>query len=324
MFSKSGKTDVKCIETPVVSFTSEALMKMKIYTKEVNDEVGWLGTVRKIDERLYMVDDVFLFHQNVHGTTTEITPEGLSEFAEEILKEENGIEKWNNMKLWGHSHVNMGVSPSDQDEKQFEELKKNADFFLRVITNKKGDIKVDVFEGNFIYLNVDIQEETSVEKQRLYELIFQAENQIKEIDENMENTYTELIKSEIKDKVKEKTYGIKSEFRNTYGVEKYSSYGVYGNIYKDYGYEDYNVEKEEICVKTFPANEITYEEVEDYFDETDLYEFAHCLNDKDIRTILSNNGYGSLAWSNREIGIIKDFAQDWLAVYEDKLNKEVK
>ena len=69
----------------------------------MQDEVGWLGTVYYNSEHnYYFVSDVFLFDQEVHGTTTEITPEGLADFATELLQREDGMEIWNNMKLWGH------------------------------------------------------------------------------------------------------------------------------------------------------------------------------------------------------------------------------
>lgn len=95
--------------TPTVFINRTALNKMFIYTDEVADEVGWLGTVQKVDNGYHIID-VFLFDQQVHGATTEISPEGLAAFAEELLQLPEGVEIWNSMRLWGHSHVNMGIT----------------------------------------------------------------------------------------------------------------------------------------------------------------------------------------------------------------------
>src|SRR5690606_11009605 len=98
--------------------------KMFIYVDECNDEIGWLGTAKIMEgneHNIVFIDDVFLFDQEVHATTTEITPEGLTEFANELIEMgDKGIEIWNNIKVWGHSHVNLGVSPSGQDDKQMK------------------------------------------------------------------------------------------------------------------------------------------------------------------------------------------------------------
>ena len=82
---------------PIVEINNIALQKMNEYTNQSNEEIGWLGTARKLEDKHYIIDDVFLFRQEVHSTTTEITVEGLSEFCQELMMRENGMEIWNNM-----------------------------------------------------------------------------------------------------------------------------------------------------------------------------------------------------------------------------------
>ena len=110
---------------PKIFINVNAMNKMKEYIRQSSLEIGWLGTCEKLDNSSYYIGDVFLFKQEVHATTTEITTEGLSEFAMELLSTNDGIEIWNNMKVWGHSHVNMGTSPSSQDDKQIEVFAEN-------------------------------------------------------------------------------------------------------------------------------------------------------------------------------------------------------
>ena len=131
---------------PELYIYNDAMNKMEEYIRQSDLEIGWLGCATKEDGNYY-IEDVFLFKQEVHSTTTEITTEGLNEFAMDLLYEENGVEIWNNMKVWGHSHVNMPTSPSGQDDKQIEVFAENAeDFFIRIIANKSGDFRIDLYD----------------------------------------------------------------------------------------------------------------------------------------------------------------------------------
>jgi hypothetical protein len=124
--------------TPRVFLTRDAYEDMFILVDECcSKEVGWVGTVDRVG-RDYLIREVFLVAQEVHATTCEITPDGLAEFAAEILPL-RGIEVANAIRFWGHSHVNMGTSPSGQDDAQLRELAASCgDFFVRGILNKSG------------------------------------------------------------------------------------------------------------------------------------------------------------------------------------------
>lgn len=143
---------------PVILIDEVALNKMFVYVAECPDEIGWLGTATfDNSENIYTIHDVYLFKQQVHATTTEIKPEGLELFATEILEQPNGIEIWNNIRMWGHSHVNMGLTPSAQDNKQMQEFSQiGQEWFIRLIANKKGELCVDLFhyEKGLYFTNV--------------------------------------------------------------------------------------------------------------------------------------------------------------------------
>lgn len=177
MFKERNKptTTVKTIASlaPQVAIMQIALDKMKLYVDECNDEIGWMGTARR-ENNFILIDDVFLFAQEVHATTTEITPDGLSEFATELLEQgDAGIDIWNNLKMWGHSHVNMGITPSHQDDKQMETFKEGGhDWFLRLIANKKGELKLDLYDyhngiifTDLPWVAVQAAEENELQKQ---------------------------------------------------------------------------------------------------------------------------------------------------------------
>jgi hypothetical protein len=120
---------------------------MWYYVKGCNDEIGWLGTVTRYDDNNWIINDTLLFEQQVAATTCEITPEGLAKVAEEILQKPDGMEIYNSIRLWGHSHVNMGVSPSGQDNDQMKTFKDTGSpWFIRVIANKSGDMEFTLYD----------------------------------------------------------------------------------------------------------------------------------------------------------------------------------
>lgn len=114
---------------------------MRLYVELCQDEIGWLGYVEKLqDGQGYMVTDVFLVDQEVHATTTELSPTAIIDFYNK-LDDKGRAEFLSKCKLWGHSHVNMSPSPSGQDDAQGLELSKDVDdFYIRLITNKKENI----------------------------------------------------------------------------------------------------------------------------------------------------------------------------------------
>lgn len=199
---------------PVILIDEVALNKMFLYVSECPDEIGWLGTATHDDsENTYSIHDVYLFKQQVHATTTEIKPEGLELFATEILQEPNGVEIWNNIRMWGHSHVNMGLTPSAQDNKQMQEFSEiGQEWFIRLIANKKGELCVDLFHytKGLYFTNVpweileDLEEASEAEVLRAQILAMQ-----RELDLVTKAKVTALktgIVAEMKEKVSKITY----------------------------------------------------------------------------------------------------------------------
>jgi len=132
---------------PKIFIEPIAIEKMSYYVSNCAKEIGWLGTVRRIND-FFLIDDVFLFKQQVHATTCEISPEGIADFVTECITTfpETGMEIINSLKMWGHSHVNMGVSPSGQDDTQMINFQDQNEWFLRVIANKLGEMEFTLFD----------------------------------------------------------------------------------------------------------------------------------------------------------------------------------
>lgn len=140
---------VPLVGAPKLIVTPLAYQKMGTIIDKCTDEVGWFGTVHPRGAGEFLLKDVFLPKQVTNAATCEIDPEGLIELASQILAMPDGMGLYNSLKLWGHSHVNMGVGASGQDDKQFRELVAEStqqDWYFRLIANKKGEMKVDMMD----------------------------------------------------------------------------------------------------------------------------------------------------------------------------------
>jgi NACalpha-BTF3-like transcription factor len=185
------KTRLLREEQPLLYFTPDALLTMQCYVEECSDEVGWLGVVRAYENDLYLCSEAHLLYQEVNGATTEINPEGLVKFAEEI-----GLELMEDVKLWGHSHVNMGTGASSQDDKQMEFFNNSGhDWFFRIICNKKGSISVTFYNYKEGYIVEDVP----------WDVLYPVKVDVS------------AIKAEIKEKVTKKqySYGATNNFPKT-------------------------------------------------------------------------------------------------------------
>lgn len=150
MFNNTpSSTEVKYFDVkkyPEIIFTPKSLAVMKYIVDSVDDEVGWLGVVESYPDNKFLVTDIYIPNQGVHGATCELMPDGLSTLAEYLIAngKEDDIGK---IRLWGHSHVNMGVSPSNQDLSDSMRLANDCgNFFIRVICNKSGLMSVSFYD----------------------------------------------------------------------------------------------------------------------------------------------------------------------------------
>jgi hypothetical protein len=192
-------------------FLKQAYDKMRLYVELCPDEIGWLGYVEKLkDGSGYMVTDVFLLDQEVHGATTELSPTAIMDYYNNL--DEAGREEFlTKCKLWGHSHVNMAPTPSGQDDLQGKELSQDVDdYYIRLITNKKG-------EYNITFYDKVIKAKVMTDEVILYS------------PEGIE--LRKQIQEEIKEKVKKKTYTTSTPSTN-YGTGYGSSYNSRDDYWK--------------------------------------------------------------------------------------------
>ena len=182
-------------------FLKKAYDKMRLYVELCPDEIGWLGYVDKLkDGQGYLVTDVFLVDQEVHGATTELSPDAIVEYYNNL--DETGREEFlNKCKIWGHSHVNMAPNPSGQDDTQGLELSKDVDdFYIRLITNKKNEYHITFYDKT-------IKAKVITDGIVLY---------------NPEGAeLRKAIQEEINEKVKKKTFSIPTTSKPAYSYSNY-------------------------------------------------------------------------------------------------------
>ena len=182
-------------------FLKKAYDKMSLYVELCPDEIGWLGYVDKLkDGQGYLITDVFLVDQEVHGATTELSPDAIVKYYNGL--DEAGREEFlNKCKIWGHSHVNMAPNPSGQDDTQGLELSKDVDdFYIRLITNKKNEYHITFYDKT-------IKAKIITDEIVLYN------------PEGVE--LRKAIQEEINEKVKKKTFSIPITSKPAYSYSNY-------------------------------------------------------------------------------------------------------
>ena len=167
----------------VVYFSTEAWAKMVMLIKEFDKEVAWHGVARRVeDESLdeYVIDDIVVYPQEVTGSTVEMDTEKYALWIQENIED----ERFNHIYMQGHSHVNMGTSPSSVDLNHQEEILGmlgNDDFYIFMIWNKSlaSTNKIYDLKKNVMFEDKDITVKIVGQNEGLDEFIKNAKDMVK-------------------------------------------------------------------------------------------------------------------------------------------------
>lgn len=141
-----------------VYLSSVAFAKMNALIQQFNDEIAWHGVVQRDPDNpsTFRIIDILVYPQVVTGTTVNTDQDAyqtwLYSFDDDVF---------NNIRMQGHSHVNMGVSPSGVDtshqEKILEQISED-DYYIFMIWNKKYEHFVRIFDlkNNTLYETADV------------------------------------------------------------------------------------------------------------------------------------------------------------------------
>jgi hypothetical protein len=152
----------KCKAT--VLLTPEAYRKTVALLNEFSDEVAWHGSVSRSGEHEFTIEDIFVYPQEVtSGTVTtdqEAYTKWLFDFDDEVFPK---------IRMQGHSHVNMSVTPSGVDDnhrKQILEQLESDMFYIFMIWNKSLNINTLIYDmaNNVLYENKDVDVKQIIEE----------------------------------------------------------------------------------------------------------------------------------------------------------------
>lgn len=146
----------KTIPKATLEYTKEAWDKLWALVAEFSGEVGWHGTVKR-DGNHYTITDILVYPQEVTGVTVNTDQTEYNEWLMGIPDDET----YNSVRFQGHSHVNMGITPSNVDLNMYERILENMgseDFYIFGIYNKRKDCFLTIYDfaNNIIYEKADI------------------------------------------------------------------------------------------------------------------------------------------------------------------------
>lgn len=152
-----GKDKGTPVEQKVrVSISEKVYCASQALVDRCDKEIAWYCTARKIDDLLYMVDDIVgVPPQEVSGTTVDCPDD---EFMQWLLSVDG--DTVNQMRCHCHSHVNMSVfSSGTDDDFQKDMVGQTQDFYIFLIFNKKGEIYCRVYDiaNDVMYEDEDIE-----------------------------------------------------------------------------------------------------------------------------------------------------------------------
>lgn len=137
-------------------YEPNAWEKQRLLVDHFDKEIAWHGIAHRAGEDEYVIEDIRVYPQTVTGVTVETDQEEYEAWLDQIPDDD-----FNSLRMQGHSHVNMGVTPSGTDlalyEKMLAQLR-SADFYIFVIWNKKGDKMVKIYdlEKNVLFETADV------------------------------------------------------------------------------------------------------------------------------------------------------------------------
>lgn len=132
-------------------YTKEARDKTLWLLENFDSEVAWHGVAKRYgeDEENYIIEDIVVYPQTVSGATVEMDE---NEYAKWLMENDED-ERFSNLRMQGHSHVNMGVFPSGTDQDHREKIKqmlKPDGFYIFAILNKKLDLECTIYDKDKI------------------------------------------------------------------------------------------------------------------------------------------------------------------------------
>lgn len=143
------------VQKPTVYVMAAAYVKMITLINSSDKELAWYGIASRVDSN-YLIEDILVYPQTVTNTTVDADEEKCAKWFMELPD-----DTINNLRFQGHSHVNMGASPSGRDTDnwlKFANLLKPNEFMILCIGNKRGEFYWNIYDKaiNVLFENKDV------------------------------------------------------------------------------------------------------------------------------------------------------------------------
>lgn len=178
-----------------VIISPKAWVKMFHLICTFKSEVEWHGTVKRLDKSSFLIEDILIFPHEVTSTTVTSDQTKYSEWLDTL-----DDETFNALRFHGHSHVNMGVTPSGIDMEYRRKMLANLGtptggkdiFYIFLIFNKSCEVTGEIYDltNNALYDTDDITIDTMTD----------------------DDSYLSEFASEVKRMVTEVSYNYKTGF----------------------------------------------------------------------------------------------------------------
>ena len=136
----------KDVKKPTIAVTAEAYIKMLELVNQSEVECSWHGLVEKLDD-LYVIYDVLVFPQINSPTSTTTDEKEFAEWQTKLIMDMDFPIQ--NLRMHGHSHVNMNVFSSGVDDKYQKDLitkVDDGDYYIFFIMNKKMELCMFLYD----------------------------------------------------------------------------------------------------------------------------------------------------------------------------------
>ena len=150
-------------EPTVLYFTDEAMVKMMTLVMSCSLEVGWQGIVEKKEKGVYLIKDVFTYPQATSAANIWIDDLRFGIWQANLCMEDP--DRFDSIRLHGHSHVNMSTFASGEDrllQYYWTEALQENQFYIFLIINKRLEYwcKIVDREDGLLYEKALIDTET--------------------------------------------------------------------------------------------------------------------------------------------------------------------
>lgn len=147
-------------EKATIYFTPVAYAKMLGLLMSFSSEVAWHGVGERLESASgaeFLITDILVYPQTVSGTTVEMDTEEYAKWLMDNIDD----DRFNHIIMQGHSHVNMGCTPSGVDSNHQEQILEQLTddmFYIFMIWNKRLENNTKIYDlaNNTLYENKDI------------------------------------------------------------------------------------------------------------------------------------------------------------------------